>query len=253
MEVRIAWRGQWYGLDLSAAEDLSLFFHTGAGSARAWYCPPVQMNPVVMGSFIGSVAKGGSVNFQNVQFNPHGNGTHTECVGHISVEAHQVLDCVRGLQGMARLCTILPQAMDGDLVLTLAEVQPILAEFQGERHLIVRTLPNTAAKREQHYTQCNPPYFTLEAMQAIVAAGVEHLLVDLPSVDREEDGGALAGHHCFWAHPQATASRLHCSITELIYVPDEIPDGWYWLDIQVSPFALDASPSRPLLYALKTV
>jgi hypothetical protein len=85
-------------------------------------------------------------------------------------------------------------------------------------------------------------------MQLIVDAGVQHLLIDLPSVDREEDGGALAAHHLFWNVP--AAPNFQKTITELIYVPNEISDGDYILNLQVSNFANDAAPSRPMLFDL---
>ena len=77
---------------------------------------------------------------------------------------------------------------------------------------------------------------------------VKHLLVDLPSVDREEDKGELAFHHAFWDVPNKP--NLERTITELIFVENKIPDGKYLLEIQMAPFENDASPSRPVLYKI---
>ena len=79
-------------------------------------------------------------------------------------------------------------------------------------------------------------------------AGVNHLLLDLPSVDREDDGGKLLAHHAFWKYPQAT--RRQATITELIFVPDSIVDGTYLLNLQIASFENDASPSKPVLYKI---
>ncbi len=114
--------------------------------------------------------------------------------------------------------------------------------------LIIRTKPNDHSKTNRQYSGTNFPYLTLGAMQRIVDAGVQHLLVDLPSVDREEDGGALAAHHLFWNVP--AEPNFQKTITELIYVPNEISDGDYILNLQVSNFANDAAPSRPMLFDL---
>ena len=38
------------------------------------------------------------------------------------------------------------------------------------------------------------------------------------------------------------------TITEMIYVPNEISDGLYVLNLQIAPFENDASPSKPVLY-----
>ena len=85
--------------------------------------------------------------------------------------------------------------------------------------------------------------------QALNQNGIEHLLVDLPSVDREEDQGRLSAHKAFWGM-ETGPLRINSTITELIYVPDEIPDGLYLLNLQVMNLANDAAPSRPVLYAL---
>jgi hypothetical protein len=84
--------------------------------------------------------------------------------------------------------------------------------------------------------------------------GIKHLLIDLPSVDREEDGGRLAAHKAFWNVLDTTnlnpEARVDCTITEMIYVNDAILDGSYVLNLQIASFENDASPSKPLLYAL---
>ena len=83
-------------------------------------------------------------------------------------------------------------------------------------------------------------------VEYILECGIEHLLLDLPSVDREQDEGKLACHKIFWKYPEEP--RLHCTITELIFVPDSIRDGNYLLQIQIPNICLDAVPSRPFLY-----
>ena len=98
------------------------------------------------------------------------------------------------------------------------------------------------------YSNTNPPYLEKEAAEFIVSRGIDHLLIDLPSVDRESDNGVLAAHHSFWEYPHNT--QLHRSITELIYVPNNIVDGTYLLNLQIASFENDASPSKPVLYAV---
>ena len=43
------------------------------------------------------------------------------------------------------------------------------------------------------------------------------------------------------------------SVTEMIFVPDDIPDGLYWLDLQLAPFVSDAVPSRPIIYPVQAL
>jgi hypothetical protein len=74
------------------------------------------------------------------------------------------------------------------------------------------------------------------------------LLVDLPSVDKEKDGGALLAHNAFW---NTTGKiRINATITEFIFVPNEVEDGEYLLNLMIAPFENDATPSKPILYKI---
>lgn len=118
--------------------------------------------------------------------------------------------------------------------------------------LVVRTLPNDESKLTRRYDLDNiPPYFSAEAIEYIVECGFKHLLVDLPSIDRLDDP-TLPAHRAFWNVEMGSRevdanSRVNSTITELIYVPNEVADGEYLLNIQIAPFVSDCSPSRPIL------
>lgn len=43
----------------------------------------------------------------------------------------------------------------------------------------------------------------------------------------------------------------HRTITEFVYVPSTVNDGYYMLNLQVSPIQLDAAPSRPILFPVQ--
>jgi hypothetical protein len=89
----------------------------------------------------------------------------------------------------------------------------------------------------------------VECVSYLIEKGVDHLLLDLPSVDRESDGGELVFHHAFWEVP--SKPNFKRTITELIFVDNKIEDGLYLLNIQMAPFENDASPSRPVLYEIR--
>ena len=124
--------------------------------------------------------------------------------------------------------------------------------------LVVRTLPNSNEKLTMKYNRKNiPPYFSLSAIEVIKKLNIIHLCIDLPSLDRAIDGGSLAGHHLFWDIPMNTHSLSQkkpstSTITELIFVPNEIKDGIYFINLQVANLSLDASFSRPVLYPIIT-
>ena len=90
-------------------------------------------------------------------------------------------------------------------------------------------------------------------MHWIVERNVTSLVVDLPSLDRADDGGELAAHRQYWGLPPASqdpreAGRGAALVTELAWVDQRIADGLYLLDLHVPSFASDAAPSRPVLY-----
>jgi len=227
--------------------DISIPLQNGASNPAAWYIGPPQFDPVVLDDWTGSVEQGGSVNFFNIKFNPHAHGTHTECLGHISPEQHSINEHFQGFFSLARLITVEPIELGPDHIITAHELERVLADFKG-KSVVIRTKPNTEEKKCRDYNNTNWPYLNEEAAIYLRQRGVEHLLIDLPSVDQEEDGGALAAHRAFWHYPEQP--RLSATITELIYVPNHITDGDYLLNLQVAPFHNDAAPSRPVLYAI---
>jgi len=207
---------------------------------------PMKLEPVVMGDWIGDVNQGGSVNFRNISFNPHGNGTHTECAGHISKEFYTINKSLDRFMFVAELITLLPDQLEnGDFVITRKQLEMAMETSKPEA-LVIRTLSNGLNKVTTNYSNTNPPYILKEAIDFMNEIGTIHLLIDLPSVDKESDGGKLEAHHAFWNYP--ANPQLHKTITEFIYVPNEVPDGTYILNLQIAPFENDASPGKPVLY-----
>jgi len=251
MQMRISTTHGAYEVDLGCPVDLSLPLLSGLETVNCFWAPEVEYSPVVAGNFIGDTQQGGPVNFFNVRFNPHGNGTHTECVGHIALERYVLHQSLRDAHFLARLVSLYPIKQDnGDRVITREQIAAVLQAGEATA-LIIRTMPNDDFKKRNNYSGSNPPYLHHEAIKYMVACGIEHLLVDLPSVDREEDGGALLGHKAFWQYPENV--RIGATITELIYVPQAVRDGDYLLNLQTAAFQLDASPSRPIIYPLRAI
>ena len=225
--------------------DISIPFRATDDATSAWYVGPISIEPVRGEGFVGSVAEGGSVNFRNVTLNPHGNGTHTECVGHIAPECFSINQYLKQWMFDAELISIEPEKQGEDLVITKNQIESTLAGKNCEA-LIIRTMPNDAKKLHKNYSNSNPAYLAEDAAIWIAEQNIKHLLLDLPSVDREIDDGALAAHKAFWNYPENP--RMDATITELIFVPKEVVDGSYLLNLQVAPIENDASPSRPVLY-----
>jgi len=221
---------------------------------------------------LGDTREGSSVNFSSYTFAPHCSGTHTECVGHITDERISVRACLVDVVIDAFVVSVefdtdteenYAAGKPGDKQITAVALRRAVEAFGSEATmglkdgaLIIRTLPNGIEKLSAVYDERNiPPYFTNEAMEYIAELGVRHLLVDLPSIDRIADGGKLTNHRAFWrvaagSNAVDDDTRVNATITELIYVSDDLADGRYLLNLQIAPFESDAAPSRPMISAI---
>ncbi len=249
MKAVIAYQNRKYQVDFSKPQDISLPLRGDEKNVRAWYVDSPKIEPVKYGEKIFEVKHGAPVNFRNVFFNPHGHGTHTECVGHITKANISLNNCLKEFFMPALLVSVKPEKQkSGDLIITSPQIEKALKNKTAPA-IIVRTLPNTSLKISMHYSGTNPAYLHHEAAAFIRDKGFRHLLIDLPSVDREEDGGKLLAHHAFWNHPKKT--RKDCTITELVYVPDKVKDGFYFLNLIPASFVNDAAPVRAVVYKSK--
>ncbi|HEY8367383.1 MAG TPA: cyclase family protein [Bacteroidia bacterium] len=245
MKARFSFGNSIFKCDLSHGIDISIP-HT---KPLAWNSPDVIIDPVESGDWVGSVDRGASVNFYNVRFNPHGTGTHTEGPGHILPGKPSINSFVpKGIM-LSLLLSVFPEETDQGYAVTKGALEEIWPDDIYFPALILRTLPNDEHYKTNDRSNLNPPYITPEAMDFIVQKRIEHLLFDQPSVDPEVDGGALASHRIFWNMHRNM--REDCTITELIYVPNEVKDGFYALNIQTAPFENDALPSRPIIYPVE--
>jgi kynurenine formamidase len=237
--------------------DISIPVNAVPDSVRAWYLDAPTIEPVRTDAFLGSIQEGGGVNFRNIFFNPHGHGTHTECCGHITEQIFSINQSLKEFLVSALLVTIEPEKIWNDLhktfddVITKNQLNQLINPRSEVEALIVRVIPNSIDKKHLNYSDTNPPYFEKEVVDLLDEMKIVHFLTDLPSVDREIDGGELAFHHRFWNVPNLP--DLTRTITELIFVENAIVDGEYLLDLHVAPIENDASPSRPILYQIKTV
>lgn len=234
-------------IDLKQPLDISIPLTGKATNVNAWYLDPPKIEPEVIDGEIISVANGAVVNFNTITFNPHSHGTHTETVGHITEKVHSVNQCLKQFFFLSEVVTVAPEKVGEDYVISRKQLQFVLGNKKRDA-LIIRTIPNTREKLSKQYSNTNPTYLLEDAAEYLKTKGIEHLLVDLPSIDKEDDGGELLAHHAFWNTKGKL--RLEATITEFIYVSNDIEDGKYMLNLQIAPFENDASPSKPILYKI---
>ena len=245
-----------FRIDLSKPIDISITLSNTNENPIAWYVEKPEIEPVKLGNWTGKVTAGSSTNFNNIFFNPHAHGTHTECLGHITRDFYSINDCLKQFFFTAQLISVTPENREEDLVISLGSISTALdvtKNYKSEA-LIIRTLPNLKSKKTKKYSHTNPPYLAEDAANFIREIGIKHLLIDLPSVDKEKDEGKLLAHKAFWnvkdGNNLNSDARLDCTITEMIFVDNTISDGNYFLNLQIASFQNDASPSKPILYKI---
>lgn len=258
-------------IDLAHPYQLAIEQHFDGEQPRFFGAGAARSEPLRRGSFSGRVSDGASANCATLHLTPHCNGTHTECVGHLTAEPLDALRVVPAGLLPALLISITPRrAADSregsdpapqpdDTLITCAA---LLAAWPPQlpfapTALLIRTLPNEAGKRSRDYAQSPAAFLSREAAQLLVERGIEHLLLDVPSADRAHDQGRLCAHRIFFglpagSHALAEARRAQCTITELAFIDNAIADGAWLLMLQVPALGGDALPSRPLLYSAHT-
>ena len=249
---------------------LSIILDFEEKQPRFFDTPPALAKPLYSQEFKGSVEQGGPCNVESITAIFHTSGTHTECIGHISRDRISLADLIENNLITSTLVTISPETIGEDsyhvptgkkeLFITLKMLKKTLTKMNKDfvQGLIIRTKPNDESKISRDYDKHPFPYFTSEAMTFIRDLGVHHLLVDIPSVDRADDGGQLGNHRILWEvnfgetiiDPNSCSRR---TITEMIFAPNSIPDGSYILNLQLPAFASDASPSRPIIYPIEEI
>lgn len=258
-------------VDLARPVSLALSLDFDGPQPRHFGAPRATAHPFEAPGFSGTVASGASCNCEVITIIPHCQGTHTECVGHLTretLDAHRVVPAglvpavlLSVASASAAACgeSTDPTPAAADLLVSARAIEtawPAAAPF-APRALVIRTLPNTSDKAARDYTLASPPYLSRQAAQLLVSRGIVHLVVDVPSLDRTHDQGRLTAHRIFFGLPPGSAqlsaaARPDATVTEFAFVPDQLPDGAYLLQLQVPALAGDAVPSRPLLYPLLT-
>lgn len=234
-------------IDVSKPLDISIAIDMSKKNINAWYVDDPKIFPVKFDDEMVKVSEGAVVNFNNIHFNPHSHITHTECVGHITNEVYSVNKNLKHYFFVAEVVTVAPEKEGDDFFISAKQLKTALRNKKRDA-IVIRTLPNLLEKKSKRYSNTNPTFLLEEAAEYLKEKGIKHLLIDLPSVDKEKDDGKLLAHNAFWNTKGEV--RLDATITEFIYVPNSIKDGEYLLNLMIAPFENDATPSKPVLYQI---
>lgn len=224
-------------------------------NAKQANCQPFKVD-----GFIGDTDLGGSCNVNVINLNIHCNGTHTESKQHIDKNSMSINSVVYNSFLYAKLITIepmkytsnyneryIPALTTRDNIITSEHLISLLTkqDFIDIDALIIRTLPNYPSKIHQKYnSESDYPFLTNDAIKLVNTSNIKHLLLDTPSLDRSYNSTMMSNHHHYWDGHEDK------SVTELVYIDNNIQDDYYILNLQLPSFELDAAPSRPLLYKI---
>jgi len=248
-------------VDFTNAVSLALELDFTRAQPTHFGAPLATSERFQVGSFEGEVALGASCNCRRVTLVPHCNGTHTESASHLTIAQRPLHEFLPAGPVSALLLTVhptdamtsgedsLPLPQPGDRLITRAGLLAAWAPHAAiaPRALLLRTGTD--------WDDSEPPYLSRQLMQELVTRGIEHLVIDLPSVDRLADEGRLTAHRTFFGLPAgstelAEAARANATISELAHFPGRLRDGPCAVQIQIPAWSGDAVPSRPLYLPL---
>lgn len=248
MLLQLTWDNQHYSVNLAQGIDATAPVRRQGAQMNAFDIPFSEIKPLKMGDFIGSVLEGGPVNCEGWSIYPHGNGTHTETIGHIASEPNYLSERQFGGLFLCDLVTLSPASTHPTPLILLSEIEAKLTKPWAPA-LAIRA--DLIIDDRKQWSGMNPaaiePALTLEASRQ----GVIHLLTNLPSIDPEEDEGRLTAHRAFWNYP--VLPRKNACITEMVCFPETLADGRYLVQIAVPAVETDAAPSRVTFYELTPI
>lgn len=269
MKIILEIKNKTYEINPNEPLDISIPLNFNGAQPNAYGVEKAVSTPCKAGELIGDTRLGGSCNFEQYKFIPHCNGTHTESIGHATHERISIHESLKDAFIPSTLISIKPEKAgqtdetysidldENDQLITRKRIEKALKDTDENflDGLIIRTVPNDKSKLTREYLNEIPPFFSTEAINFMREKNVKHLLCDLPSIDRIFDEGKLSNHRIFWNIEQGKfetndASLIRNTITELIYVSEQIADNKYLLNLQIAPFSTDASPSRAILFSI---
>jgi len=257
MKISIEHNNKDFIVDTSLGVDISIptDFKNNIGPKFYDKSPP-SVNYYKTSNHEYNLDKNKSCNVPIINLNIHCSGTHTESAKHILKDASPInkIKCPTFIA--CQLISVLPEQSlkeeyhaeidNKDQLITKEQLMKSLGDNSSfNEGLIIRTMPNGNSKKNRDYNLEEHPFLTNDAILYIEEIGVKHLIVDIPSIDKYDDGGKLGNHHIFFNNKSNT-------LTELAFIPNECKDGKYFLSLNISNFSLDAAPSRPVIFSISS-
>ena len=109
MKAYLEINGRNMEVDFSTGEDISIPLLFNGAQPNTYNVEKAISKPYSDSQFIGDTRMGGPCNFETYRITPHCNGTHTECVGHITKERVSILNSLNEEMILSTLISLMPE------------------------------------------------------------------------------------------------------------------------------------------------
>jgi len=254
----------WLGGPLFAGRDI--YFSPETESPNIFHLPLITSKTFELeNQFTGDVRKGGSCNLDVLNYIPH-NLTHVETAAHIvSYDCNPPWIADIPAENFSGIVYVI------DLTDIRIEQGRLISRNEIERKLRNNRLPVTmlaiktkASEFPQDYDFSDKGFIALDAEAAkgihdysIVINSkkfiIDCLILDLPSIDPERDGGKLSAHRSYFGLPETGHYSQNVEkriLIELAYF-SEIEEGYYYAVLTPSRFQTNAAATEILFWPLR--
>jgi arylformamidase len=237
-----------------------IFFKDGTRSVNAFHFSPITLKTVELeGQFIGDVTRGGSCNVDTLQYIPHGL-THLETSAHIlspSVNPPTVKDIpLENLSGIVYLIDLSRRGMKKGELIPPGVIQKKLEALTLPVSMLA--LKTHSSMLPEDYDFSGKDFLSLAPETARVIHDyrspnrIDCLILDLPSIDPESDGGKLAAHREYFGLPQTghnAKDNEKRTLVELAWFAN-LEEGYYYAVITPPRFETHAVTTGIILHPL---
>lgn len=255
---------RWFGMGDFKTVSREVLLNNETKAPNAFHLTPFSSRTVEFeGQFIGDVKRGGSCNVDTLSYVPHGL-THLETSAHLlNPDAHPptVKDIPpESLSGIALLLDLSYLGKEPGGKIPWDAVRPVLEKNTLPISLLA--IKTHASILPQDYDFSSKDFLSLSPETAkgihdyrLDGNRIDCLILDLPSIDPESDGGKLLAHRNFFGLPLTgmdAEDKEKRALVELAWFSD-LQEGYYYVFISPPRFDTNAVTTgillRPLLEA----
>ncbi|MDH5404684.1 MAG: cyclase family protein [Candidatus Heimdallarchaeota archaeon] len=235
LKVQIGEETYTLGSPISASREVQ--FNPTPKSSGAFYLPPFQISTFeVKNIFVGDILRGGSCNVTIHNYSPH-NLTHLETSLHIVDNGIPVSAIPnKHLNGILYLIDLTKTYDQDDECIKWDDISEQITNLHPSVTFIALKTYSSTLDQFHDFSGEDPLFldpFAAKMIHDLKNNKINGLILDLPSIDKETDGGKLLAHRNFLGLPRegikSTVEEFRF-IVELAYF-ENLQQGYYYLNI----------------------